>query len=244
MIIEITGSPRAGKTTILKQCCKQLGPDVILFSDDLVLGYYRINFTANPLLRRLLKDALLLAIIIPHLNKYKSFIVYTANRLRKTCEPKFIKINTFRNVLLKFARFEFIRKHLKSKIVIVDEGLSHIPFNLMDYSDDEYIAQTGRYLNSTLTKIGRLLKKIAVIVIVRERSENMVYLINSRHRRINSHTPYKIDQFIAYNHLLSEEYVNSSYDYFYSKNVFRPGPNEKSKETDLFACLLKEVAGI
>jgi hypothetical protein len=244
MMVEITGSPRAGKSTILKQCCKQLGPDVILFSDDLVLDHYRFNVMANPYVRRFLKDALLLSISLPHLNKYKPFILFAANTLRKTHEPNFTKINIFRNILLKIARFEFIRKNLNHRIVIVDEGLSHIPFNLIDYADDEYLSRAEESLHCTLRMIEGPLKSIHVIVVVRERSDIMVFLLKSGHKRINGRTPYTIKQFNTFNYRLSEQYADVNDAYFRSKNIFQVVTDEPSKATERFACLLKEVARI
>jgi hypothetical protein len=87
-----------------------------------------------------------------------------------------------------------------------------------------------------------LLKTIAVIVVVREQSDVLAYLRNGGHRRIGSRTPYAVSRFIAYNHLLSEEYVNSRDDFFRSRNVFRAENNGKGKEAERFAGLIEEAA--
>ena len=244
MMVEVTGSPRAGKSTILKECCRQLGPEVILFSDDVVLEHYGLNFSSNPFFRRFLKDVLLLSISLSRLNKYKSFIVYVASTLRRTREPRFIKINQFRNVLLKIARFEFISKHLNHRTVIIDEGLSHIPFNLIDYADDGYPLRARDSLHCTLKMIEVPLKSIHVIVIVCDRSDILFLLVKSGHKRINAHTPYTINQFCRFNHILSEQYADINGIYFYSKNVFQVGHDERSQMSERFTCLLKKVAGI
>ena len=244
MMVEVTGSPRAGKSTILRECCRQLGPEVVLFSDDLVLEHYGLHVRTNPYLRRFLKDVLLLSISLSYLKKYKSFLVYVANTLRKTCEPPFIKINQFRNVLLKIARFEFIRRHLNRRIVIVDEGLSHIPFNLIDYADDKYLSRAEESLNCTLRMIRKTLKSIDVIVIVCRRADALLRLLKGGHKRINAHTPYTINQFNTFNHVLSEQYAHINDMYFHSKNVFQLRHDERSKETERFTCLLKNVTEI
>jgi hypothetical protein len=226
----------------LKACSLHLGPETVLFSDDLILDHYRLPVPANRYVSRFLKDAVLLATIAPRLNPYRPFLAYALKTIRTTREPEFIKINTFRNVVLKFARFDFIRKHLNRKTVIVDEGLSHIPFNLLNYADDGYAAQIGGYLHRTLSPMKNLLKTIAVIVVVRKQTDVAAYLRNGGHRRIGSRTPYAIGRFLAYNHLLAEEYVHCSDDYFRSRTVFQAGTNGKPKDTGRFAGLLAEVA--
>lgn len=243
MIIEITGSPGVGKSTIISQYYKQAEHEAIFFSDDLILEHFMLGTVAHRCFSKFMADVLLILIFLRHFNKYKKFILYVKDTMRLTSETTYVKINVIRNVLLKIARFEFIRKQLSDRIVIVDEGISHIPFNLINYADDKYGAEAKTKLESILAMVESQLKMINVIIIVRKQCDVLDAVLTRGHKRINSKSLYTIDRFNNYNSLLSKEYINMSDDYFISKTVYAIDGNGEIQDKSL-KYLIKRVIEI
>jgi AAA15 family ATPase/GTPase len=120
-IIEITGSPCSGKSTLLESIN-------ILENNLSVQTIYGNPYAKNNIL---------------YLNIQKLFFCFlgfyvTSNPLRKFLLGKIYAseshfIHQFRLVLqtfLKFGRQSYLSKKISDKSLIVDEGISHIPFNL------------------------------------------------------------------------------------------------------------------
>lgn len=214
MIIEITGEPGVGKTTLLQKIYDKIECKPILFSDDLVLKHFKLNFIVPVFFRRILTDILLFLIFLPHFRKYKAFLLYFLKRSKDINECKRFKINILRNIILKFGRFEFIVKHFDQKIVLMDEGISHIPFNLIDYTGKRNID-----LESIFAPLITVLSKVKVIVLYQKLINIGHRLTHRGHKRIKQGKNYSFEQFLYMNSQLVEAYRVMPVGIFLDKSV-------------------------
>ncbi|MCF6158844.1 MAG: hypothetical protein E3K32_09790 [wastewater metagenome] len=214
MIIEITGEPGVGKTTVLREIYDKIKSKPILFSDDLVLKHFKLNFIAPVFLRRILTDILLFLMFLPHFKKYKALLFSTIKGLKDTNESKRFKMNILRNTILKFGRFEFISKYFTQKIVLVDEGISHIPFNLIDYTGRRNIDP-----ESIFTPLATVVSQIKVIILHQKLINISHRLARRGHKRIKQGKDYSLEQFLHRNSQLVEAYRGMPAGIFLSKNM-------------------------
>jgi hypothetical protein len=124
MIIEFTGIPGVGKSTIINEIIKS-GIDKTIVID--VEKYIKANFYFN--LPGLIGFDIILIVNFFKLKKndcrllLKSFVILFFNK-----NISMHSINIFRNIYKKLVIHRVIQN--KNKIFILDEGLSHIPMSL------------------------------------------------------------------------------------------------------------------
>lgn len=198
MIIELTGIPAAGKTTLISRIADRCPRGVAVYSNDMILSHYHLNFIINAILRKAASDIVLYMLFAININMYISYVKYYAHMLLYIKERFIIKVNIFRNIVFKFAIFHFVRTKCKNLVVIIDEGISHIPFNFIDYRGEKEI--------DLVTLFDRLLpvtRHIVVVKLEREPEAVKAHLERRGHRRLQRNTHYTLDQFMHRNRLLS-----------------------------------------
>ncbi|MCP4118774.1 MAG: hypothetical protein GY737_25940 [Desulfobacteraceae bacterium] len=136
MIIEITGVPGSGKTTIINQLIANPKNNCTLFSPELICQF--LHMKIFPLfVKKIISDIFLVFILACNLFKYKEILFVGFLKVMQTNESLIFKLNIFRNIMLKIAGFEAGVTIFKKKRLLFDEGISHIPFNLADYTNFE-----------------------------------------------------------------------------------------------------------
>lgn len=237
MIIEITGPPGAGKTTLLRQVCSSgENDDLLLYSDDFVLEHYKINFISSNPLRKIVANMLLIFIFLPHCIQYGTFLRFTVAILKKRDENFMIKLSRLRNIILKLGRFHFIDRNFRRKTVLVDEGISHIPFIIL-YTSNKKKAD----LKLLFAPLSAVISRIKVIVLD-SRAIDIKYRYQAlNHRDYNNKFKEMLDWFISSNNQLIEAYRSNSTGQFKDLRLLRLGAGN-DKEAFLRAINSDEFA--
>jgi hypothetical protein len=231
MIVEITGIPGVGKSTLFAKASERIQNRVILFSEDMVLKRFNAHLLMNPLLKRLIADLVLFATFLRHRDKYKEFLFIAAKTALSVKESLPFRLNIIRNLILKFGRYEFIRKTYQDQIIICDEGVSHIPFNLIDYSGRKRLD-----VEDVLRRLSSVLGKINVILLERDAHEVQQSLKQRGHKRVSKNSAYSLEQFVKYNHLLVQNYKSAPEDIFRSRShILLSSDGERNVETFISA---------
>ena len=226
MIFEITGVPGAGKTTLLRKVTKKNDNNILLFSDDLVLKHFKLDFIELNLLRRMLSDFILLVIFFRHFNNYRTFMTHVISLLMNNSERILIKINVLRNIFLKLGRFHFIEKNFVQEVVLVDEGISHIPFNLIDYS-----GKRGIDIELLLEHLSAQVSKVKVVIIDHE-SIDVKRRLNIRgHKRMKKRKSANfLNQFAHLNNQVIEAYKSLQKMRFLEKRLLKVGADNDEEK--------------
>jgi broad-specificity NMP kinase len=226
MIVEITGVPGAGKTTLLRKITNSNDNNIVLFSDDLVLKHLKLDFIELNLLRRILSDFILLVIFLQHFNNYRTFMKQVMSLLMKNRERILIKINTLRNIILKLGRFQFIEKNFIQEVVLVDEGISHIPFMLTDYSGKREID-----IDLLLEPLSAQVSKVKVIILDHEGIDVKRRLHVRGHKRMKKRKSANfLNQFVHLNDQVIEAYRSLKEMRFLEKRLLKVGAeNDEEK---------------
>jgi hypothetical protein len=219
MIVELTGVPGVGKTTFFRQLRDKVKAEITLFSDEIVLERYSLAFIPQRLLRRAVMDILLFCILLRHAEKYKHLIWYIISIAKLSKEKTLYKLNIIRNAVLKCARFVFIQEHLMKEIVVVDEGISHIPFNMaeraiLDKIDAEYILKLFKKVSGTISSLN-------VVILDREMNKVKESLYFKGHKRISNRAPYLVEQFLYCNAIILKAYKEVPGHVFASKHYIQ-----------------------
>ena len=152
MIIELTGIPGAGKSTIIEKLKKHSFKQEIIFDIEkfVCIKSFRIGKGKLPY------DLIIFSKIILLNKQDLKFLKLSIKHLKKCGHNWFTKINISRNILKKLILHRFLLKF--NKIFIVDEGLSHIPLSLfVDVSKDIDFQFLQKILNLLISKADILL---------------------------------------------------------------------------------------
>jgi GTPase SAR1 family protein len=212
MIIEFTGIPGSGKSTIIEKLKKHSFKQEIIFDIEkfVCLKSFRIGKGKLPY------DLIVFSKIILLNKQDLKFLKLSIKHLKKCGHNWFTKINIFRNILKKLILHRFLLKF--NKIFIVDEGLSHIPLSLfVDVSKDIDF--------QFLQKILKLLISKADILLIDASDDILLERITVRgfkgHRRIDFGNVKSIEIFMNQSRQVTEAiklffnpliYMNDEYE--------------------------------
>ena len=212
-IIELTGMPAVGKTTLLEKVRSHLNGDCVFFSDVLVLSRHqflqRVSFIS-----RLLMILILCAALVRRIGDYFSFMKSCFCTVRAMKYSPKLKLYLWGNILLKLGRYEFVRQKLSGGCVIFDEGLSHIPFNLIEYGAG-HLPEIG----SVYTPLETALSNINLLVLDQGSVDIERRLLNRGHKRIRVADRKDIRRFVEYNKAITDEIIRQSKYYYESVDV-------------------------
>lgn len=227
MIVEITGAPGSGKTTLLHKIGNKNDINIVLFSDDLVLKRFKLDFITPNIIRRILSDTVLLLIFLRHFNNHKTFMRRTVSLLLNNREQVLTKLNVLRNIILKLGRFYFIEKNFVHEVVLVDEGISHIPFTLIDYS-----GKTKTDINLILEPLSALMSRVKVIIFDLGSIDIKRRLHIRGHKRIqnNKKTTSFLNKFAHLNNQVVESYKSLQTMKFLDKRLLRVGTENDEEQ--------------
>jgi len=183
VIIELTGIPGSGKSTILNELQIALGNEKYVFD----IQKYILGFNGNTLIydiylflnfyRLTLRDWRLLG-------KIFNIIYYSKNSF-------FHKINIYRNSYKKLLIYNIINP--KNEIFFVDEGVTHIPFTLF-VDIENSICETNKM------ELINCLQKIDLLLIIDAPDDILLERVLKRgkegHRRIDFTSKKKVISFL------------------------------------------------
>jgi hypothetical protein len=144
----------------------------------------------------------------------------------KNRERILIKINTLRNIILKLGRFQFIEKNFIQEVVLVDEGISHIPFMLTDYSGKREID-----IDLLLEPLSAQVSKVKVIILDHEGIDVKRRLHVRGHKRMKKRKSANfLNQFVHLNDQVIEAYRSLKEMRFLEKRLLKVGAeNDEEK---------------
>ena len=195
MIIELTGIPGVGKTVIfgkLKEQLKENGKFVFSVKGK-ILESFGLRFSDGNLIGDILFDGFLFLIFLWN-RQWNSSV--TRNVFKTVFEGKnsiFFKINILRNVMKKISVNLFCENNKKfhGLTFIIDEGVTHIPFNLFADSGAE---------RDEIENILRALRLPKMVILVDDDEEEIFRRLKSRgHKRIKVNDDAQIKYFISKN---------------------------------------------
>ena len=187
MIIELSGIPGAGKSTVIKSLIDSMDNTKYIFDvRKYILNQYKIHLD-----KTYLYDFILLLNILKLKKEDLRIIRDSAKIVLNGNNKLFHKINILRNIMKKFIIYRYIQN--KEEVFFIDEGITHIAFNIfVDINkkiDDEEIK---RFLK-TLPKVDKLL------IIDAEDSDLLDRVIKrgkEGHRRINFDSDEDVELFM------------------------------------------------
>lgn len=134
-IVEITGVPGVGKTTLANALAKLCNDDWCVYSDEIILR--RLGAAEIPdILARAISDLILFIYCLRAGGSGISLLIYAAQTLLRQGMPIGLKFRVFGNMMRKLGRTQYIQTRMSGLNVILDEGIGHIPFNLQSYDSD------------------------------------------------------------------------------------------------------------
>ena len=182
MIIEFTGLPGCGKTTIISEI-KRIAKNEkrsILFAKEEILRNCRIGFFRHSrMLARLALDVILLFVFVANYAKYKDIFQQARYYVNASRQSFFQQLNLLRNILKKISMHHYCQRIHSSGNILIDEGICHTAFNIFVDSSSKSVPDH---------KIDSFLNIIPwpnVLVIV-EASDDVIRerLLERGHRRI------------------------------------------------------------
>lgn len=187
MIIELTGTPGAGKSTILEKLKKHPFKEEVIF--DIEKFVFKESFRIGS--GKLLYDLVVLSKLSLLGKQDLKILKLSFGLLKKSGNKMFTKINIFRNILKKIILHRFLSKF--DKIFIVDEGLSHIPLSLfVDVSKNIDFQLLQKIMNCLPLKVDILLIDASDDVLL----NRVVVRGKEGHRRIDFENEESIQTFM------------------------------------------------
>jgi hypothetical protein len=141
-------------------------------------------------------------------------------------ERFFVRINVLRNIILKLGRFHFIERNFSKEVVLVDEGISHIPFSLTDYSGKSEID-----IEELLRLLSAQVSRVRVIILDHE-SIDVRHRLNIRgHKRFKKRKTAKfLNQFVLLNNRIIETYKSIQDMRFLKKTFLKVGTGNDAEK--------------
>jgi broad-specificity NMP kinase len=202
-IIEISGVPGSGKTTFINNIKKILPKGWSVFP---------IDSPSLPLIGKLINKIKIIFYLFIFLLFEPRFsyqiIIYISDALKNISETTYTKFYLFINILFKIGHAYFINKFNNKNGIIIDEGLSHIPFNFLSYNSN-HINSDWIELMSFLKK---LTKNINLVIINTNKEEVKKRITNRGHKRLNKGI--ELNTFIEMNFTLIKMIEDNSYSFF------------------------------
>ena len=189
-IIEITGQPYSGKTYLFDNLQKKLTHNNIIFYNKKRRLFYRLLFFIFNFYKIKKSDFILI--------KNSISIINTNNH------SLYWKILLIINIYEKIINYRYLkRKYIDTKkIIIVDEGLTHIPYNLTDYN---------KFNKKKLLSILTLICKYDQINIIHINNKqiNSDFLKKKYHKRLEA-TDIKKELFLKFNKQI-DDYMSNNF---------------------------------
>jgi hypothetical protein len=187
MIIEITGIPGSGKSTVIEALRKNNINEKIIFDvRNFILKKYNLKTSSL-----LLYDCILfLNLFKLKFSDWRLFLFILA-LIYRSANTKFNKLNILRNFFKKITIFRCIEN--EPFIFFVDEGLCHLPFNI--FVDEKDLFD----FKELLSLIELIPQSNKVLVIDAPDNEILCRVISrgsSVHRRMNFKSKHAIEQFL------------------------------------------------
>lgn len=172
MIIEFTGVPGSGKSTIFKE---------LQNSSNL-----KVSFVENK--SNIFYDVYLFIYFM--FNIFDTYrYIFVLKKIFTTKNSLFHKLNICRNIIKKISKF-YIYKN-KEGVYIIDEGISHIPFNLfVDSSNSKIISK------EVIELLDKLPMTDYIIIIDVDYELSLKRLKQRGHKRIDFTNVYKMENFL------------------------------------------------
>jgi len=176
MIVELTGIPGAGKSTVIQSLIDSMDNTKYIFDvRKYILDQYKIHLD-----KTYLYDFILLLNILKLKKEDLRIIRDSAKIVLDGNNKLFHKINILRNIIKKFIIYRYIQN--KEEVFFIDEGITHIAFNIFVDIDKKIDDEEIKRFLKTLPKIDKL------IIIDAEDSDLLDRVIKrgkEGHRRIN-----------------------------------------------------------
>jgi len=187
MIVELTGIPGAGKSTVIKGLIDSMDNTKYIFDvRKYILNQYKIHID-----RTYLYDFILLLNILK-LKKEDLHIIRDSVKIVLNGNNKlFHKINIMRNIVKKFIIYRYIQN--KEKVFFIDEGITHIAFNIFVDIDNKIDEKEIKRFLKNLPKVDKLLVIDADDRILLDR---VIQRGRKGHRRINFDSDGDIELFM------------------------------------------------
>jgi len=187
-IIEVTGAPGSGKTTFIK---KRFSDEVVLF------GGLPLSYGTS---KRILYSFFLsvYAIVTGAINLGQ--VLWLVKKSATYDETLFARINALRNSMTKFG-YGFFKTHVKAEL-IVDEGISHIPF-ILDLENKDI----GDFLHLFRQ---HLVKRRIIFIVAPTRDLLRNRIITRGHKRVR--TAHDAEAFVDRNCRIAEQYKKALLD--------------------------------
>lgn len=176
MIIELTGIPGAGKSTIIESLKNSSEAKEFIFD----IQSYLLDRAFLPLKGKIGYELLLLTYIFLLKRRDWYLFKYVFSFVKNSGNSFFHKINILRNTLKKLIIYRYIKN--SNKVFFIDEGVSHIPFNV-------FVDVRKNINNDELKVLLGLLPSIDSLLIVDASDDILLERVIARgregHRRID-----------------------------------------------------------